>query len=675
MAAEETRTRSAAHVLELYLRASRLLLPALTAGCAALFAVRRLSDPDTWWHLTSGRWIAEHRTVPHTDTLSFTVPDHAWINLQWLFDLCLYGLHRAGGETLLVLVSAVSYGLAIMLLMGNLRRALGPVGVCAVTLWVTTIAWERFAVRPEMVSLLLLQAVIWLFATRRSRDGRNLWLLVPIMALWVNTHALFVIGAFVILCHLAALGAAQLGVVPPGWRPSSAVSPATARRVWGAGVAALLVTVVNPYAIEGIRFPFKLLSRVNGSNPAFQRIGEFTPPFSSYFPELIAGAYQLFFIFACAVVGLAGVLTALPTRRPTRGAMSQRVGAASGTVGDFAGTSEGSFDLGSLLVFCGLAYLSVLARRNMAVFVFGTAPFVAQCLVILKCRLPPVLQRTWSTATLTATALMPPLLIAASWFVATNGFYRWDVDTQEFGTGVLESSFPIRASAFVKQMKLPPRLFNDLSTGGYLSWDRPVEGGVYIDGRLEVYDAAFFTAYTAALSEPTLWQREADRAGIQTVLLFHRWTNRHPLIRWLLKTSDWTLVYFDDVAIIFVRRAGNEQLIEECHRQFRLWNELTVQRLLGPVSSWQWPVGRAEGLSGYAQLLNLMGKPAESATFYERLLELRPPRASEVAIRVGLASYYAHHSDLAAARLHLARAAQADPHNPQVLELRKRIGG
>jgi len=736
MAASETRTRSVARGLELYIRASRRLLPTLTAACAALFALRRLSDADTWWHLASGRWIAEHWAVPHTDTLSFTVPDHPWINLQWLFDLFIYGLHRAGGETLLVLASTLTYGLAILLLIRNLQLALGPLGSCALTLWVITVAWERFAVRPEMVSLLLLEIVIWLFATQRSRDGRKLWLLVPIMLLWVNTHALFVIGAFVILCHMAALGATHLAVVPAGWRTASAVSAATARRLWGAGAAALLITVANPYAIEGVWFPFKLLSRVNGSNPVFQSIGEFAPPFATLLPELIAGAYQLFFMFAVVVVALASGWAALAARRPARGATRTASTSVKGTVdkqqaspfdgaqdrlrdgpekmgppanepffegsppyqggvrGGFAMArkqpppspllgkegvhpkeEEGRFDLGSLLVFCGLAYLSVLARRNMALFVFGTAPFVAQCLVILKGRLPLILQRTWSVATLALAVVMPALLLAAGWFVASNGFYRWDVDTQECGTGVLDINFPIRAAAFAKQLRLPPRLFNDLQSGGYLSWDRPVEGGVFIDGRLEVYEADFFSAYSASLADPSLWQREAERAGIRTVVLFHRWPNRHRLIRWLLKAPPWALVYFDDVAVVFVRRAGNEQLVEEAQRGFPAWNEATERRLLGPVSSWQWPVARMEALSSYAQLLNLMGRPAQAAKFYERLLELSPPLTSAIPIRVGLASYYASHGDLAAAHRHLERATRADPGNPQVLELRKRLGG
>src|SRR3989442_8981210 len=85
----------------------RRALPALAVALAAAFALRRLDNTDTWWHLAAGRWIAEHHAVPRTDTFSYTVPQHPWTDLQWLFDVALYELHRAGGPTLLVLTAVL----------------------------------------------------------------------------------------------------------------------------------------------------------------------------------------------------------------------------------------------------------------------------------------------------------------------------------------------------------------------------------------------------------------------------------------------------------------------------------------------------------------------------------------------------------------------------------------
>ena len=62
-------------------------LPALVVVLTAAFALRRLDNTDTWFHLAAGRWIVSHGAIPATDTLSWTVRDHPWINTQWLFDV------------------------------------------------------------------------------------------------------------------------------------------------------------------------------------------------------------------------------------------------------------------------------------------------------------------------------------------------------------------------------------------------------------------------------------------------------------------------------------------------------------------------------------------------------------------------------------------------------------
>ena len=46
-------------------------LAVLFVGLFAMTA-RNVTDPDIWWHLKAGEYIAEHKTVPHTDPFSFT---------------------------------------------------------------------------------------------------------------------------------------------------------------------------------------------------------------------------------------------------------------------------------------------------------------------------------------------------------------------------------------------------------------------------------------------------------------------------------------------------------------------------------------------------------------------------------------------------------------------------
>ena len=75
------------------------LLPILAP--AALLAVvlvaigRQLLVTDTWVGLVSGREIARHG-LPHVEHLTVIAQGRHWVDQQWLAQLIMYGLARAG---------------------------------------------------------------------------------------------------------------------------------------------------------------------------------------------------------------------------------------------------------------------------------------------------------------------------------------------------------------------------------------------------------------------------------------------------------------------------------------------------------------------------------------------------------------------------------------------------
>src|SRR4030095_6275178 len=111
MTAAHTRLESpiggARHAVCYAARVTRTWADRAAVATAFLFAaalqVHRLDDGDTWWHLATGRLIAARGAVPATDPFSFTAAGTPWINRQWLFDLGLYGLWRAGGPQAAIL--------------------------------------------------------------------------------------------------------------------------------------------------------------------------------------------------------------------------------------------------------------------------------------------------------------------------------------------------------------------------------------------------------------------------------------------------------------------------------------------------------------------------------------------------------------------------------------------
>src|SRR5437879_1326282 len=78
------------------LTAKRLLAAMLPLALLVL-AAQPNTDPDLWWHLRTGQWILDNRTVPHADPFSSTQDGTHWVAHEWLADVGLYLLYQAGG--------------------------------------------------------------------------------------------------------------------------------------------------------------------------------------------------------------------------------------------------------------------------------------------------------------------------------------------------------------------------------------------------------------------------------------------------------------------------------------------------------------------------------------------------------------------------------------------------
>lgn len=640
-------------------------LPLLGLLVVSLFALRRLDDFDTWWHMASGRWILQNHTVPHVDTLSFTVPQNEWINLQWLYDVLLVVVWNIGGASLLVIASAACFVATFALLSRHLGRHLGAVTSTLLMVWVAMTVNERFLIRPEMASFPLLAAVQLVLTDGKTNPRRLRWL-VPLMVLWVNMHSLFILGMGAIALAIAASLVAGLPLLPGGWRRDTAWPTEARRELLRWGPAALLATLVNPYFLRAWLFPIELMTRIDGSNPVYASIGEFRPPFSGYFPTFAIGSYQAFVFTFVGLAVVAGLLRAF--------APAPRGG--SGPSDSAAADSQG-FDLGALAFAAALAWLSLLARRNVGIFAIGAVPFVGACIGIVLARLP----KTWTApsglgARLGTVALLVGMVPVGS-AVVTNSWYATTGETHEFGLGVLESNFQFRAIEFFREQKLPGPLYNDMTAGGYLTWDDPTGMGVYVDGRLEVYDTPFFGAYLASMSRPDAWKKDADARGIQSVMVFHRWANRHGFLRALLSTSEWRLVYYDETVAIAVRTGGaNDEKIEAARTAFSTtWRDRTDKAMTGPLPTfpWQWSVGRYTGQLAYARVNETIGDQKSALRWFETAIALGLPRDFDVDARQRAAQYLAQSGQLAQARAHLEKAAEVDPSNEMTRNMLARL--
>lgn len=213
------------------------------------FARGMLGDGDTSMHITIGRWILAHHTLPIHDPFSYTMQGHPWVPHEWLSEVVFAGLYDRFGWGGVVAGSALAIGAAFALLTHALEQTLGPRRAAIGAALAFLLSMQHLLARPHVLAWPLL--VVWMAGIIRARDlGRtpSLWLL-PVMVLWCNLHGGFVVG-------LAMAGLLAIEAVAQG--------PAGSRRAvirgWGVFIGlAALGALISPNGINLYLLPLKML--------------------------------------------------------------------------------------------------------------------------------------------------------------------------------------------------------------------------------------------------------------------------------------------------------------------------------------------------------------------------------------------------------------------------------
>jgi len=174
----------------------RSLAPLFVALAAfALALVPPPGDPDTYWHLASGRWMVEHGQLLRTDIFSSTVHGQPYSIGEWLGEIVLYLAYLAGGWTGLVilrglLVFACAFFLTRVALHGGAPVIVAVPVTCAALL-LSEIVWTD---RPHLFTLALFPLLLDLLLTARAGRVSVLLAVPPLMLLWTNLHGGYAVG-------------------------------------------------------------------------------------------------------------------------------------------------------------------------------------------------------------------------------------------------------------------------------------------------------------------------------------------------------------------------------------------------------------------------------------------------------------------------------------------------
>jgi hypothetical protein len=472
----------------------RRVFPIVLLSMVFVLAVRQSVsiDPDLWWHLKAGQQFIDTRSIPHTDDYSFTKLGSEWVAHEWLSEVIMEGIYRVSGLVGLVTIFSLIIVTALWL---TYHRCDGKPYVAGIAILLAAAASSPlFGIRPQMLTLLLASIYIVLLERFNPKEqSRRLWWLVPLMVLWVNLHAGFALG-------LALIGLYVVRAVLDGeWdhiKPLLIVL-----------VICTAVVPLNPNGFRMFSYPYETLTSTSmaafiqeWASPDFHKI--------TYLP------------LAILLLSTLAAMALSPSRAR----------------------------LGEIFLVLITALGALRSVRHIPIFSLFAAPLLAKHLwAIAK-------ERGWDKL-LTGEEGRPnglKLVINVVLLLAplALGVWRvWHFATHQ--SNYVSIRNPIAAVEFLKSNRLPGPIYNRYGWGGYLIYQLYPDYRVYIDGRADVYGDAFFTEAMHVYDGIGNWREPLDKYGVRTVII-----DTNVAMSTLLRNdSQWSKVYEDDQAVIFVRGA------------------------------------------------------------------------------------------------------------------------
>jgi len=511
-----------------------LFIALLGSLCFTTLSVRLLGDAGIGWHIRTGQLILATLAIPHADPFSSTMAGQPWFAWEWLYDLMVGWLDKVAGLNGVVFftasVIALTFSWTLRLL---LRRGTNFPVALALVLLAASAAMIHFFARPHVVSWLF--TVLWFSildsyerngdSSSTVRDQYGLWLLPPLMVLWVNTHGGFLLG--LVLLGIYWLSAIWQWFTLKEDRFEDVLQKIRAgkraRNLALVGVISTLVTLANPYGWKLHIHIYHYLS--NGF--LMDHIDEFQSP-------NFHGIAQ-----KCFAVLLLLSLIALATKR----------------------RSAGEIRLSAPLVTLFATYSGLYASRNIPLssllMILVMGPWLSDGAHSLferfsKWRMMP--QGASAATFLQRMQRIDLSLHGHLWCLAAIVLTCWIAfHGGKLGTAPLMDAhfdskrFPTGAVNYLEAHQLQGPVFAPDYWGGYFIYRLYPQIKLSIDDRHDLYGEAFLKSYLKLMHAEPGWQDFLEQYPVRYVVV----PVESAPANLLAESRGWQRVYGDNVAVIF----------------------------------------------------------------------------------------------------------------------------
>jgi len=461
-----------------------------------VLASKPLNDPDFWFHLKTGEYIFLNRAIPKVELFSFTYNGQPWVAHGWLSGLLFYLVQSHFGYGALIFLFA---GLLTLAFWFVLRRCTAHPYIVAVAILIDVLTMStNIGVRPRVFTILFASIFVFLLEDfSRRAEGKSVWILIPLMVLWVNLHGGFVIG-------LALIILTMIGLVFDKWFDDDQIRLWPRLGILGLVLAAcVLAILLNPYGAAMFAVPIKVLK-----SPVYMQVivDWLSPDFHR--PEMFP--FLLLFLLTTAVL-------VLSPKRPK--------------------PSE-------VLLFLATLYATLTSQRNMTIFALVAVPLFANYF------------QQWLDSTSFAKFFGRSSLFGgrasmfALLFLLPLVLFAVQLKSTVYGEVRQETlDVPLNAVSYIKENQITGPTFTDPNVwANYVLWALP-SNPVFFDGR-DVYPDQFVREYVSIVRGTRDWREAFDRYGVRVVIV----APKSYLARKMKSAPDWHEVYQDEMAIVFSRQ-------------------------------------------------------------------------------------------------------------------------
>jgi len=165
-------------------------------------------DPDFGWHLKMGQEIINTKTVPHINTINYTLINTRWVDHEWLSEVFLYKANGLVGyqglEIIFSLLTVLVFFIVNCLIAkDNKNNKYKAYVLMPLELLALFAILPSSGIRLQEIGLLFFLLLL-LIINRYENTGnyKILWWLIPLLYLWSNLHGTFLIAFFI--CGLFA---------------------------------------------------------------------------------------------------------------------------------------------------------------------------------------------------------------------------------------------------------------------------------------------------------------------------------------------------------------------------------------------------------------------------------------------------------------------------------------